>query len=99
MQRYPLQDVTDQFAMERPGLTTFCLRRQSPDELYQQGLRERIRRFRSRPDLVRVQLGRRTDDAPPGSSTQPFNLESLLDSDLVNRELDDYFTSLFTPRH
>ena len=99
MQRYPLKDITSQFAMERPGLTTFCLRRKSPDELYQEDLERRILAFRSRPDLIKVQLGKisaAVKSTPDPAFDEIFQLESLDDPDLISKELDDYLTSYYS---
>lgn len=94
--RYPLRDISDQFAMERPGQTTFQLRRKSPEELYQEGLEKRIRQFRSRPDLIKVQLGGKAKPQPEKVFDDSFDLASLDDGELLSRELDDYFTSLYS---
>lgn len=59
MQRYPLSDISEQFKMEEFGQQTFRLSPKSSDELYQEDLERRIRAFRARPDLIRVQLGRK----------------------------------------
>lgn len=97
--RYPLQDITRQFQMERPGETTFCLRRKSPEELYQEDLEHRIHVFRSRKDLIKVQLGKRpvVTKTCPTTFDEVFQLESLDDPDLISKELDEYFTNYYSP--
>lgn len=85
--------------MERPGSTTFFLRQKSPDELYQEDLEKRIHVFRSRKDLIKVQLGRRPPVVEKPTSDNfdcTFNLESLDDQDLVSKELDEYFTNYYS---
>jgi len=85
--------------MERPGSTTFCLRRKSPEELlYQEDLEKRIHVFRSRKDLIKVQLGKRpvVDKTPDPAFDEVFHLESLDDPDLISKELDEYFTNYYS---
>jgi len=98
MQRYPLRDITSQFKMERPGVTTFLLTEKSADELYQEHLAERIRSFRQRPDVIKFQLGGSTS-RPRSQILEPqVDLASLSDVDLLSKELDDFITNMYLPK-